>query len=118
MYYDYNRTSLGYTLWDSNSLPNFSPEYLARGLNSSLYWPLNNRYKIAGNYLSKNYQIISIVLNRWNAKTGVVCKPSAEIDLKIAKTVVSIFIVNKFMDFTDFSTPIKSYNNINFVTTN
>ena len=109
MYDNFNRTSLEYKLWDKNSLPNFSPEYLARGLHSLLYWPSNNRYKVAGNFLSKNYQTISIVLRRWDTKGGVVCKPSTDIDIKLATTVVTLFISNKFMDFTDFSTPIKSY---------
>ena len=108
-YHPFTNTTLGYKLWDSNDLPNLSPEYIARGLSSSLYWPTNNRYKVAGNYLANNYQFVSIVLTRWTGAGGVVCKPSTLIDAKIAKTIVSLVIVNKYMDFTDFNTPVKSY---------
>ena len=108
-YYPFTNTSLGYKLWDNNDLPNLSPEYLARGLSSSLYWPASNRYKVAGNYLSNNYQFISIILAKWTGDGGVVCQPSDVINAKLVDIIVSLVIVNKYMDFTDFNTPVKSY---------
>ena len=79
---------------------------MARGLSSFLYWPVNKRYKIAGNYLSNNYQFISISLKKW---TGVGCKPSALIDQVLQGVVVSVPTLNSYMDFNDYVTPIKSY---------
>ena len=61
-YYDANITDLGYQLWNSTDFPGASQEYVDRGLNSALYCPVNKRYKISGNYLSKSYCCINLVL--------------------------------------------------------
>ena len=105
-YYQFIHTSLGYKLWDSNDLPNLSPEYIARGLKSSLYWPVSKGYKVAGNYLSNNYQFITVIIKTW---TGLSCKTPTQIAARVADTVVSLAVSNKYMDFTDFDTPVKPY---------
>ena len=105
-YYDFVNTSLGYKKCDSEDLPGLSPEYLERGLDAYLYWPINKQYNVAGNYLSNNYQYISVILKRW---TGVGCQSSTMIDLALTDTVISFVILNKYMDFSDYTSPVKSY---------
>lgn len=63
-YYSFNRTQLGLKLWSESDLFISNKEYLSRGLNAALYWPSNKNYRIAGNYLSSNYQFISILLKK------------------------------------------------------
>ena len=48
--HDPKAISLGYKLWDSNDLPGINPEYVSRGYSAALYWPVNKRYRISGNY--------------------------------------------------------------------
>ena len=53
--YEIVETDLGYKLWDSLDLPGLGQEYVNRAIEASVYWPVNKKYKLAGNYLSKNY---------------------------------------------------------------
>ena len=105
-YNQLSRTSLGYKVWDSNDLPIKNQEFFNRGLNKALYWPIDKRYKISGNYLADNYQYVSIVVRRC-AGTG--CKPSALIDAYLSTIVFSVAVLNSYMDFNDFSTPVKTF---------
>ena len=89
-----------------NEISNINPEYISRGLNASLYCPQNKRYKVAGNYLSNNYQYILVSLTRC---TGQNCQSSATIDSILNSTIVTVIIFNSYMDFSDYDTPIKMY---------
>ena len=64
------------------------------------------RYKVAGNYLSNNFQYILVSLARW---TGTSCKSSAVIDSIINRVIVTVVMFNSYLDFSDFDTPIKMY---------
>ena len=99
-------TDLGYQLWDPNDLPKLSTEFISRRLSSSLYWPQNKSYRVAGNYLSESMHFISINIKRWQ---GTGWKSTKEIDNVINKAVFSILILNSYMDFNDYENPVKSY---------
>ena len=61
-YYTPKYSDLGYKLWDATDMPGMNAEYLARGLSSSMYCPVNKRYRVSGNYMSSNYHYVSIIL--------------------------------------------------------
>jgi hypothetical protein len=62
--YTFQSTDLGYDLCvnlaDYNDLNN----YFERSSSSNAYCPVKNDYKVAGNYLAKNYQLIGINLKK------------------------------------------------------
>ena len=64
------------------------------------------RFKVAGNYLSNNYQYILVSLTRCS---GTNCQSSEVIDNVLKRTLVTVIILNSYMDFNDFNTPIKTY---------
>ena len=80
-------TDLGYRLCTSSDLPGVSEEYIKRGLNSSMYWPINKRYRVGGNYLSKNFHYVSIILKRC---IGAGWKPTAVIDAALQSNQIII----------------------------
>ena len=53
--------NLGAKACDLSDFPGISSKYLSRGLGQALYCPINKRYKLAGNYLSNNYQFVAIL---------------------------------------------------------
>ena len=56
--------------------------------------------------MSSNYQFISILLKKCS---GANCKPDALINAKLQNTVLSIAVLNSYMDFNDFDTPVKTF---------
>ena len=81
-------------------------EYINRGLNSALYWPANQNYKISGNYLSSNFQFVQVTLKKWS---GNGWQPQALINTVLEGLTVSVVVLSSYMDFNDYTTPIKSY---------
>ena len=75
-------------------------------MNSALYCPVNRNYRIAGNYLANNFQYISVAIIKWK---GDGCQPLSIIDATLQQIVVSVPVMNNYMDFNDYSTPIKSH---------
>ena len=63
-------------------------------------------YRIAGNYLSSNYQFISILLKKCS---GANCTSDTLINAKLKNTALSIAVLNSYMDFSDFHTPVKTF---------
>ena len=104
--YKIKGTDLGAKLCDSTDFPNLSSQYKSRSLNSALYCPVNKNYKLAGNYLANNYQFIGIFLNRCK---GTNWKPTALINSLIPGITANVAILNSYMDFNDYSNPVKSY---------
>ena len=47
---------MGYKLCDASDLPGINAEFVKRGINSSMYCPINKRYKISGNYMKINIE--------------------------------------------------------------
>ena len=101
------KTEIQYRLWNNTDFPSISPEYTQRGLNSSMYCPASNNYKIAGNYLAKkNYQYVSVNIYRW---LGINWKSQDEINSYLRKIVVSFGILGSYMDINDYENPIKYF---------
>ena len=93
--YQFVGTDLGYKVWDSNDLPNISKEFMERSLNSALYCPVNKRYKLAGNYLSKNYSfhyLLWIVLSIWKANLVLLNNYTANHILELL--IISDILIN------------------------
>ena len=92
-------TPLGYRLWDSSDLSISNTEYLARGLNSSLYCPGSKNYKISGNYLSKSFNYVSAKIIKC---IGTGWQSSTAIDSALQQIIVSVAIIGSYMDFNDY----------------
>ena len=76
-----------------------------RGTLSNAYCPKNKDYKIAGNYMSNNFQFISVRL----VKCSTGCQPDAVIENVINNAFLSIVIENSYLDFDDYDTPLKRF---------
>ena len=61
--------NLGAKACDLSDFSGISSKYLSKGLGKALYCLINKRYKLAGNYLSNNYQFVAILfIQKTNTK--------------------------------------------------
>ena len=98
-------TDLEYELCDIEKEFAGQDEYFSRGATGGLYCPKNNNYKVAGNYLAENYQFITIKLKK--CSTG--CAPDAAIKAVLEQSFLNNLMVNSYVDFDDYETPVKNY---------
>ena len=99
-------TDLGAKLCDSSDFPIINSSFKSKTSNVAMYCPVDKNYKLAGNYLSNNFQYIGISLK---SCSGTNWKPTALINALIPGITASIAIVNSYLDFNDYSNPVKSY---------
>jgi len=68
-------------------------------------------YTVGGSYAAPKFDYLDIKFYKCKNSTdnGNHCKTDAEIDSKIASSTLQMRFVNKYVDFSDYSHPIKPY---------
>ena len=71
---------------------------------SSFYCPSSTDYSIKGTYYSDEYIYIQLNIKRWTTGSW---KTNSEITTKLTNARVQMAIINSYIDFSDYSTPLR-----------
>ena len=105
--YGYNVTykPIEYEYW-GNKLP-YVDNLANDKINLTTYiWPKSTNFFLRANYNSDNYEIIQIILSKWN---GTNWKTDSEINQVLNTHYIDIEIVSAYFDFNDYENPIHTY---------
>ena len=107
---DYNRTEYNHDFCGDN-YPFTDVEFaVSSGLKYSVRCPETQSYEISGAGTSKVNKYIEIKISKCsNSTSSVTCKTSDEINTALSNSDFSLAIENRYFDFDDYDTPVKSY---------
>ena len=77
---------------------------------NNILWPENKNYSLTGNYIADRYETLVLsVLRCQNVTSNNTCKSALEIEQSISNIRLGLIFANSYMDFDDFTNPIKQF---------
>ena len=75
-----------------------------------ILWPEDKNYSLAGNFFADRYDTLVLTVSRCNNLTSNnTCKSALEIEAAITDFRVALIFSNSYMDFDDYTNPIKQF---------
>ena len=103
---------LNLTQWSDEVIDTITIASYNEGDRDSAKWLQNNNFTLSGTYVSNEMEYLYIIVRKWYSGYPYFdanCVSDTEIDSKLDGGMLSLILINSYVDFDDYENVIKNY---------